>query len=206
MKLNYYRRDWSLYLKDCPCDLHFSQYLERKKISGKVIFHFGTGEHHLIGRSNHERGNPNEILAVTLSRGEHDAYIDFIVTAPIAANYYRVLFGDIYTFSARMLPKFDIATLFHLCEYYDDREYRDDQDYAEFEASGDPHLNSAYARLDDAGVVELFRSKLNPGGKLVFFKGSALWDEPSKIVETFIAEGKLIAEDEYETLLICGTP
>ncbi len=194
-----------MYLQDCPCDLHFVQYLESRQVSDKLIFHFGTGEHHLVGKTNYERGNPNEILAVTLSRGEYDAYIDFVIANPAAANYYKVFFADIYTLSSRMLPSFDIATLFHLCEYYDDREYRDDEDYSEFEKSGEPHLNSAYARLDDAGVLELFLGKLNPGGKLLFFKGSSMWEwKPEKVVKAAISRGRLVVEDEYESLLICG--
>jgi hypothetical protein len=205
MKLNYYRRSWSLYQGDCPCDLHFIQYLEQKKLEGKMIFHFGTGEHHLVGKNNHERGNPNELLAITASREEYEVYIDYIIDTPVAANYYKALFADIYTLSPRMLPSFDIVTLFHLCEYFDEREYKDERDYNEVHASGDPPLNSSYARLDDVKLLEVFLSKLNPGGRILFFKQSCMWDPNAvQIVDTFISEGRMIIEDEYESLLICS--
>lgn len=216
MKLNYYRGSWPLQLEYAPCDLHFVEYLEARKIAGKSIFHFGTGEHHLVGRSNYERGNPNEVFGITASKEEHDAYIDFIIGAPAASNFYRVVFGDIYTLSARMLPAFDIVTLFHLGEYYDDCP------------AGTPELNSEYARLNDATMLELFLSKLNPGGKIIFFTGSGgliSRREPGlKVISTkmgamlegdrhgvdvingFLSSGRMTIEEQYESLLICAGP
>src|SRR5262249_17297818 len=123
MKLNYYDNSWPLTLTNCPCDLDFVRYLEARQLAGNLIFHFGTGAHHLVGKNNYERGNPNEILAIPASGDEHQAYIDFVVNHPAAANHYKVLFADIYTLNARMLPRFDLVTLFHLCEYFDQQRY-----------------------------------------------------------------------------------
>ena len=216
MRLNYYDNSWQL-VDYCPCDPNFVQFLASKKTEGKLIFHFGTGEHHLVGKDNYERGNPNEILAITASRREHDAYIDFIVNNPRAANYYKVLYADIYTLSPRMLPNFDIVTLFHLCEYYDEVE------------SGSPRLNSEYARLDDESLLGMFLTKLNPGGQIAFYAKSGGFisrldmeseklvlteDGPfvrgdrrgAKIVNDFISHGRMAIQDEYETLFFCGRP
>ena len=195
MKLYYNRHAYPLDLERCPCDLHFVQYLESRKLEGKTIFHFGTGDHHLVGRDNHERGNPNEILAITASyqpdtgrSGEHESYIDFIVNNPAAANYYKVLFADVYTLSPRTLPNFDVVTLFHLCEFYNEEK-------------------SGYSRLDDRKLLEMFLSKLNAGGKVLFYTKSAGYvdkgREAAALVDDFISQGKLSIEDEYETLLIC---
>lgn len=208
VKLNYYDYSWPLSLTNCPCDLHFTQYLESRKVEGKLIFHFGPGKHHMVGKDNFERGNPNEIIAITASyeeatsrSGEHDAYIDFIVDNPAAANCYKVLFADIYTLSPRLLPSFDIVTLFHLCEYYDE-QYFDGRKFN--------RLNSSYARLDDAGLLEMFLSKLNIGGKIFFFTKSGGFihgdRRAAKIVDDYVSQRKLVIEDEYETLLICGRP
>ena len=224
MKLNFYDNSWPLTLTNSPCDLHFVRWLEDKKIEGKLVFHFGTGEHHLIGKNNYERGGPNEIVAITASRGEHDAYVDFIIDNPAAANYYKVFFGDIYTLSPRMLPKFDVVTLFHLCEYYDERRY-DKEPYGkgtgdreqgtgngkrEIGVESEIALNSAYARLNDVKLLELFLSKLNPGGTILFFTKSSAFGRHSakaaKIVNDFAYRKRIVIEEEYESLLICRRP
>ena len=218
MKLNYYDNSWPLTPANSPCDLHFAQYLELKGYERKMIFHFGTGEHHLVGKRNHERGNPNEIIAVTASREEHQAYVEFIIDNPRAANYYKVFFADIYTLSGRMLPRFDLVTLFHLCEYYDQHRY--DRRPAIGDESGpsagetaerESRMNSAYARLNDVKVLEMFLSKLNPGGRVLFFTKSGAYDrhnsgKAAAIVKDFIYRKRIVAEDEYESLLICRRP
>jgi hypothetical protein len=204
MELNYYEKPWALRVQDCPCDLHFVQYLEAKKLEGKSIFHFGTGEHHLVGKNNHERGNPNEILGITASGQEHQAYIDFIINNPVVANYYKVLFGDIYTLSPRSLPPFDIVTLFHFAEFYDDQLF---EGTGTFELNLN-RLNSKYARLNDTTLLELFLSGLNPGGKILFYRLSdAFVDKPykaAKIIDDFVSQGKMFLEEEYKSLLVYG--
>ena len=222
MRLNYYDYSWPLV--DYSPDRDFVAYLTSRSIKGKLIFHFGTGEHHLVGKHNHERGNPNEIFAITASREEYRAYVDFVINNPVAANSYKALFGDIYTLSPRMLPDFDIVTLFHLGECYDQQiDDADDQT--------DPQgvrLNSAYSRLDDATLLDLFLHKLSPGGKILFFKrsgglvskrepgatvtfngsgGSIKGDRRvAKIINDYLSRGQMVIEGEYETLLICGRP
>ena len=48
-KLNYWNETWSLDEAQCPCDVHFVEYLEGKKAKDAAIFHFGTGNHHIVG-------------------------------------------------------------------------------------------------------------------------------------------------------------
>jgi SAM-dependent methyltransferase len=198
MELYYNKHSYPFDAEQCPCDLHFVEYLEKRGVEGKSIFHFGTGEHHLVGMRNHERGNPNEILAITASyqpqtsrSKEHEAYIDFIVNNPEAANYYKVMFGDIYTLSPSLLPSFDIVTLFHLCEFYNEEK-------------------SEYARLDDLKLLDLFLSKLNPTGKILFYTKSAGYvnkgRKAAQLIDAFVSQGRMVIEDEYKTLLICGRP
>ena len=85
MKLNYWQASWPL-RSCCPCDLHFIDYLNEAGVRDKVIFHFGSGEHHVLGKTNLEAAVPNEILAITASRREHQTYIDFIIDNPLAAK------------------------------------------------------------------------------------------------------------------------
>ena len=205
-QLYFCQHSWGFYPEDCPCDLHFVEYLESRETEGKTIFHFGTGEHHVVGKANHARGNPNEIIAITASyqprtgrSKEHETYLDFIIKNPIAANHYKVLFTDVYTLSPHLLPNFDIVTLFHLCEFYD-KEY------------------SSYARLDDLALLEMFMAKLNPGGKILFFPTTA--GDPNainerckaakattvKMIDDFVSVGRLVVEEEYKSLVVCGTP
>ena len=203
MELNYSEQSWPLRTSDCPCDVHFVEYLAETNAKGKSIFHFGTGGHHLVGKDNHERGNPNEILGITASKDEHEAYVDFIVRNPVASNYYKVLFADIYTLSPKLLPTFDLVTLFHLAEFYDDYQL-----WGNGPMPASRKLNSEYARLNDMALVTMFGEMLNPGGKLLFYKRSdAFLDKPypaATLVNELMSQGRLVIEGEYESLMICG--
>jgi hypothetical protein len=171
----------------CPCDIHFLEYLRANNVTDRVIFHFGTGEHHIIGKRNLETGGTNEILAITASRQEYDQYIQFIIDNPSAARTYKVIFGDIYTLTPRIIPDFDLVTLFHLCEFYDEEQ-------------------SAYAQLDDSSLLALFLSKLKPGGKIFFYRESSHFARARTIIEGFVEQGEMIQVDEYKSLLAYGRP
>lgn len=183
MQLNYWKASWPLMVDMCPCDVQFAEYLRANGVRDKVIFHFGTGEHHVLGRMNFEADGPNEILGITASREEYDKYIEFIINNPVAAKTYKVIFGDIYTLTPRIIPDFDLVTLFHLCEFYDEEE-------------------SAYTDLNDYSLLELFLTKLNPGGRIFFYKGSSHFARCRDIVESFVGQGKMAQVEEYKTLLV----
>lgn len=187
MQLNYWQASWPLLAEICPCDVHFVEYLQANQVKDKTIFHFGTGEHHLLGKANFEAGGLNEILAITASRKEYDVYIDLIINNPFVAKTYKVIFGDIYTMTPRIMPNFDLVTLFHLCEFYDEQM-------------------SAYAQLDDTLLLDLFLSKLNPGGKIFFYKESSHYRIGRTIIEDFVNQEKMIKVDEYKSLLAYGRP
>jgi len=185
MQLNYWKNSWPLRVDWCPCDVHFLEYVRAHEVRDKVIFHFGTGEHHILGRSNLERDGPNEIFAITASRQEYERYIELVIDNPVAAKYYKVVFADIYTLTPRIIPSFDLVTLFHLCEFYDEEQ-------------------SAYAQLDDSSLLALFFSKLNPGGRVLFYKGSFAFAKAQIIIEDFVNRGKMIKVDEHKTLFVYG--
>jgi hypothetical protein len=183
VKLNYWSGSWPLNIKSCPCDVHFLEYLIANRVADNIIFHFGTGAHHVLGKTNLITGQKNEIFALTASREEYQHYIDFVIENPDASRYYKVLFADIYTLTPRIIPGFDLVTLFHLCEFYDERR-------------------SAYAPLNDFTLVDLLLGKLNPGGKIFFYKGSSSFDKARLVISHFEHQGKLVKAEEYETLLV----
>ena len=106
-KLNYWNQTWSLDEAQCPCDLHFVQYLEEKKATNATIFHFGTGNHHIVGLKGAEDGVNNAVLGITASPQEYDDYVELLIKNPRLGHTYKAYFGDIYQLDARLLPQFD---------------------------------------------------------------------------------------------------
>ena len=183
MKLNYWNDSWPLEMEKCPCDVHFLEYLAETKVTDRVIFHFGTGAHHIVGRVNAKSSRPNQIVAVTASREEYAAYIDMAIEDPALATTYKAMFVDIYTLSPRILPEFDVITLFHLCEFYDAEA-------------------SAYAPLDDRSLLQMFLDKLRPDGRILFYKRSWKFNLAAPIIDEFVRRGLLRHERDYQTLAV----
>ncbi len=185
MELNYWKHSWPLRTLSCPCDGDFVEYVVEKKVANKVIFHFGTGSHHLVGKANAALEKPNLVFAITASRREYSKYMDYIISNPLAAGSYQVIFADVYTLRARLLPRFDYVTLFHLGEFYDPKR-------------------SAYAPLNDSTLVDLFLGRLNRNGRILFYKFSAGGAaERTQIILRRAAEERKIAQvDEYKSLLV----
>ena len=186
-RLNLFADSWPLLEDICPCDVHFLHYLERHAEQGRRIFHFGSGEHHILGRTNHRLGDRNEILALTLSPEEHQQYVEFVVNSPRAARSYKVVFADVYTLTPSFVQGFDLVTLFHLCEYYGEKQGR-------------------YASLDDSSLLELFVENLNPDGRIFLYEGSWGYGETSRIVTRLVAEGQLRIEQRFMSLVVCSVP
>lgn len=184
-ELNFYADSWTLQMAACPCDAHFAEYLSESGRVGSTVFHFGTGQHHLLARENQKLAVPNEILGITASMGEYQAYVDYIVAEPRAARNYKVLFADIYTLTAGLLPTFDVVSLFHLCEFYEPS-------------------NAQYAPLDDEALVKLFLAKLNPGGEILVYTGSFAYAKAEPIIARLVAQGLLVPRTTYQSLIVYG--
>src|SRR4051812_14276132 len=73
-KLNIWDEAWGLNADICPCDLHFIDWIDRQKLTDAVIFHFGTGAHHVVGIENARPDRRNAVLGITASSGELDDY------------------------------------------------------------------------------------------------------------------------------------
>jgi hypothetical protein len=186
-RLNVSDAAWPLRVDLCPCDTLFADWLRQRRIGGRTVFHFGTGAHHVVGLENAKFKRPNRILGVTASAGEYASYIEKVTADPSLAISYKVLFADIYTLDAGLLPHFDVVSLFHLCEFWDP-------------------VRSAYAPLDDRRLLLLFLARLAPQGRIVFYLGSNGRDSMLRLVDKFIAAGRLAIEERVGPLLVCTKP
>ncbi|MGE0698156.1 MAG: hypothetical protein AB7O57_03595 [Hyphomicrobiaceae bacterium] len=186
-KLNYYEIGWYLDEALCPCDVHLVRWLAAEKVREAAIFHFGTGEHHTVGIKCHEAGSGNVVLGITASPREHEFYEQLIIERPEVGRSYKVLFGDIYQLDARLLPTFDVVSLFHVGEFRTEK-------------------NDAYGALTDDEMVRLLLGRLTPGGRMLFYSGSYAFDVAERIVARLVAEGALVTDGSFESLRIYRRP
>ncbi len=161
--LNLYKDTWALDVPVCPCDVHFNDFVAAQKIKNSTIFHFGTGSHHVIGIEAAEDGRKNAVFAITASVGEYDSYVRLITDQPEVGNFYKAYFGDIYQLDARLLPEFDVVTLFHLCEFRTE-------------------ANDAYGALTDFDMAKLLIDKIRPGGYVLFYQGSMAFEKAVHVI------------------------
>lgn len=175
--------EWSLDEAQCPCDIHLVEWLRTTSVAGASLFHFGTGGHHHVGLENLERGSPNEILGITASPKEFEAFIRLAIERPLLSRSYQVLFGDIYLLNARLLPRFDLVTLFHLCEFRGDSQ-------------------DAYGGLTDLEVAETLLGLMPAGGRMLLYAGSFAFDKAEAIAADLVRRGILGPAEAYKSLRI----
>ena len=185
--LNYWKATWSLDEKQCPCDIHFCDYLEEKEIRGKTIFHFGTGNHHIMGLRNAKSGLDNAILGITASVEEYQDYIKLLIENPTLGTTYKAYFGDIYQLDGRLLPDLDFATLFHVGEFRDS-------------------ANDIYGALTDLEMTLVCADRMKPGGEIHFFTGSFAADQAAAIGEELVKQRGFENRGRYKSLAIFRKP
>ena len=173
--------NWYLDVDQCPCDVHLVEWLEQAKVRDKTVFHFGTGGHHHVGLANMAKGVPNTVLGITASPSEFDAFVKLAIDHAELSRNYQVLFGDIYLLNTRLLPRIDIASLFHLCEFRGDSQ-------------------DAYGGLTDQQVVETLLEVMPTDGLVSLFRGSFAFDKADAIAKTLVASGRLRQLDAYKSL------
>lgn len=185
LKMNLYEDNWDLHVDVCPCDVQFNEWVESQRLTGKVIYHFGTGTHHVVGIGQAESGAGNKVFAITASRGEYDSYIDLVTEKAPVAKSYLAYFGDIYLSDPALLPDFDIVTMFHLCEF------------TKYNTSSDE-----YGGLSDRALLDAMTAKLRPGGHILFYLKSFAFDEAEAIVAGWAKAAAVEHVGEYKTLLV----
>ena len=92
-----------------------------------------------------------------------------------------MLFGDIYLLNPRLLPRIDIATLFHLCEFRGDSQDK-------------------YGGLTDAEVLDTTLETMPKGGLVSLFTGSFAGDKATAIAMAAVSAGKLKRLPDYKSL------
>lgn len=176
------RRPWKLSRTDCPCDLDFLDWIANQDLEGRTIFHFGTGDHHVVGLECARSDRDNAVIGVTASPREHDAYVKLARTEPEITKRYVVLFGDIYNTNPRLLPPLDVVTLFHLCEFTDEK--------------------ATYRALDDAGLVRTLGDQVRPGGWMVFYTRSYAYARVAPILDAWAGEAGFTEAEGFRTLRV----
>jgi len=186
LKMNFWDAKWDLDEAQCPCDIHFNQWLAAEKITGKTIYHFGTGTHHIVGLTQVANGSGNAVFAITASPIEYDAYIKLALERPAILKSYLVYFGDAYLTNPKLIPPLDIATMFHAGEYI-----------------GANTTTPEYGGMDDLALTRLLVERMRPGGHLLFYTGSFAFDKASAIVATLTGENKMERAGTFKSLLVC---
>jgi hypothetical protein len=182
-KLNFWNQTWSLDEVQCPCDLHFVEYMEEKKVEGASIFHFGTGNHHIIGLRLAENGSNCAILGITASPQEYDDYVELLIKNPRLGHTYKAYFGDIYQLDARLLPEFDYVTLFHVGEFRTPE-------------------NDSYGALTDLEMTLLLADKVKPGGEIHFYTGSFAYDKAEAVAKELVEVRPFESAGAFKSLSI----
>jgi hypothetical protein len=182
-KLNASGYKWDLHPDICPCDVHFNEWVKAHKLVGKTIYHFGTGNHHVVGRGQAELGNA--VFAITASKEEYDAYIALATESSRVARSYLVHFGDIYLADPRLLPDFDVVTMFHLCEF------------------AQPNTASAeYGGLTDRALLDMMTAKTRPGGHILFYRDSNGREATQAMLPAWQREQPVERMDDFKTLQV----
>ena len=185
LKMNYWTDKWDLDEDICPCDVHFNDWTEDRKISGKTIYHFGTGTHHVIGRRQAENGLGNVVLGITASIEEYEAYVKLVAEHSHVNKSYIAYFGDIYLTTPRLLPELDVVTMFHLCEFFFPNT-----------------ASTEYGGLTDSTMLDLFTDRLRAGGHMVFYKGSIQFEKAKPVIAEWEKRKPVERVGEFKTLLV----
>lgn len=152
-------------------------------ITGKRIYHFGTGGHHYIGIRCAEPELDCTVLGITASPKEYDAFVKLAIDNPTITKSYSAYFGDIYTSNAKLLPRFDIVTLFHSCEFRSEK-------------------NDAYGALTDLEVMQLFTDQTDVGGHILFYTRFFAYETAKPIIEEWAKSRPVEEIGEFKTLRI----
>jgi hypothetical protein len=185
--LNIWDTAWELDEATCPCDVHLIEWLDSEKIRDATLFHFGTGAHHHVGIENARPERRNSVLGITAAPQEYETYVNLVAKRPDVLRFYNVVFGDIYLLNEKLLPMFDVVTLFHLCEFRSEK-------------------NDAYDALTDLQVATLLVDKTRAHGHILFYVNSFAFNRQHRSTKDVLALWERECEVErvgsFKTLLV----
>jgi hypothetical protein len=183
LKMNFWDAEWPLLVDVCPCDVHFNDWIASRKLNNKTIYHFGSGTHHVVGIKQAVRRN--RTLCITASKQEYEAYVALVTKNAGVARNYVCYFGDIYLTNPKLLPEFDVVTMFHLCEFFTKNT-----------------ASKAYGGLTDRKLLDLFTDKTRKGGYILFYKGSMSFDRAKPIIAKWEKAKPVKRVADFKTLLV----
>jgi hypothetical protein len=105
------------------------------------------------------------------------------IAEPRLSRNYTMHFGDIYLFNGKLLPKFDIATMFHLGEFWSEK-------------------TAAYGGVTDEEVLRKIVKQMKKGGRIVFYEGSDGWGKTKPIVARLAGESLLHKTGQHKKLSV----
>ena len=183
LKMNAWGMKWDLHVNVCPCDVHFNDWVEERKLTGKTIYHFGTGTHHVVGLRQAELGNP--VFAITASKEEYESYVALVAENARVAKFYVAYFGDIYLTNARLIPDLDVVTLFHLCEFFHENT-----------------TSPEYGGITDRALLDLMTERTRAGGHILFYRGSNNYADARPIIAAWEKERPVDQIEDFKTLQV----
>jgi hypothetical protein len=183
--MNFWDAKWDLDEAQCPCDIHFNEWIEAHALSGKTIYHFGTGKHHVVGLRQATTGSGNVVFGITASPEEYEAYIRLVTERPQLSKSYLCYFGDIYLTNSRLLPELDLVALFHLGEFI-------------HETTTSPE----YGGFDDLALTRALLRRTRPGGSVLIFKGSFAHERAEAVAADLERAKELAFVEAYKSLLV----
>jgi hypothetical protein len=183
--MNFWNAKWDLDEAQCPCDTHFNDWIDAEKLTGRTIYHFGTGKHHVVGLRQATNGSNNTVFGITASPEEYDAYIKLVTEQPQISKSYLCYFGDIYLTNIKLVPKLDIVALFHLGEFI-----------------AETTTTPEYGGLSDLALTRALLKRTRPRGYVLIFTGSFAHDKAESVAAELERAGEIAFLGAYKTLLI----
>ena len=164
---------------------HFNEWIAKNKIKNKLIYHFGTGTHHVIGIKQATNKSGNAVFAITASKEEYEAYIE--------------------------LSTDEGAGVESLCRLF--RRHLSDQPEAPAGLRRRHHVPSvrvllpntaskAYGGMTDEKLLDLFTAKTKKSGHILFYMGSMAWNKALPIVQKWEKRAPVKRVGEFKTLLV----
>ncbi|MBX9777569.1 MAG: hypothetical protein K2Y71_24580 [Xanthobacteraceae bacterium] len=179
-KLNTYDDNW---VTRGECDIELVEWLDQQRITDASVYHFGTGGHHYVGTECAKPARRISVLGITASPQEYQNYVRLVTRRPEVLRYYNAVFGDIYLLNEKLLPSFDLVTLFHICEF------RGPQ-------------TDAYGGMTDLAVTNLLTDKTRPGGYIFFYTSSFAFDKAKPVIAQWEKERPVERIGDYKSILV----
>ena len=176
---------WDLDVDVCPCDVYFNEWVAANKIANQTIYHFGTGNHHIVGFTQAQNGSGNRVFAITAAPEEYATYITEASDNPLVAKNYLCYFGNVYRTNDHLLPQFDVANLFHLSEFY-----------------WPERATPEHGGIDDVQLLDMITRHTRPGGHILFYTKSKDWELAEPIIAAWEKTGVAQRQPDFRLLRV----